>query len=109
MTARGLPSGALPSAVVCLANVLTAELPPELGARAAGVCEEALRALEGKVAESPSVLESDTPHGRLAASYLLALLEGDRVCASRLILEAGRLGRSRCSVRESSGLSRFGG
>jgi methanogenic corrinoid protein MtbC1 len=88
LTARGLPSGALQSAVACLAKVLAAELPAELGARVAGVCEEALRALEGPRAESPCVLKSDTPHGRLAASYLLALLEGDRVRASRLILDA---------------------
>ncbi len=88
LTARGLPSDALASAVTCLAKVLAMELPSESGARAAGVCEEALRALDGKVAEDPSVLEPDTPHGRLAASYLLALLEGDRVRASRLILDA---------------------
>jgi MerR family transcriptional regulator, light-induced transcriptional regulator len=36
----------------------------------------------------PSFLRSDTPHGRLAARYLLALLEGDRTRASRLILDA---------------------
>jgi methanogenic corrinoid protein MtbC1 len=88
LTARGLPSGAFHSAVACLAKVLAAELPFELGARAAGVCEDALRALEGKVAEIPSFLKSETPHGRLAASYLLALLEGDRARASRLILDA---------------------
>ena len=30
----------------------------------------------------------DTPHGRLASTYLLALLEGDRRSASRTILDA---------------------
>ena len=92
LTARGLPSSAVPSAVGCLAKVLAAELPAESGARAAGVCEEALRALDGQVPELPSVLQSDTPHGRLAASYLLALLEGDRVRASRLIMDASAAG-----------------
>jgi len=88
LTARGLPSGALQSAVACLAKVLVSELPSESGARAAGVCHEALRDLESRMPEIPSFLQSDTPHGRLAASYLLALLEGDRARASRLILDA---------------------
>ena len=88
LTARGLPSGALQSAVACLAKVLAAELPSESGPGVRAFARKPAPRLDGKVAESPSVLESDTPHGRLAASYLLALLEGDRVGASRLILAA---------------------
>ena len=88
LTARGLPPSAVPYAVGCLAKVLTAELPAESGTRVAGVCQDALRALEGAVPELPSFLQADTPHGRLAASYLLALLEGDRAHASRLIMAA---------------------
>jgi methanogenic corrinoid protein MtbC1 len=52
------------------------------------VCQDAIHALEGPVPELPSFLQADTPHGRLAASYLIALLEGDGARASRLILEA---------------------
>ncbi len=88
LTSRGLPPTAVRSAVLCLAKVLEAELPPELGARAAGVCHEALRDLPLAVPEASSFLHADTPHGRLAASYLLALLEGDRARASRLIMDA---------------------
>ena len=88
LTARGLPSGAFPSSVTCLAKVLAAELPAESGALAVGVCQEALRVLEHESPELPSFLKSDTPQGRLAASYLLALLEGDRARAGRLILDA---------------------
>lgn len=88
LTARGQPAEALPSAVACLAKVLAAELPSESGARAADVCRVALGELERGRPALPSFLRADTPHGRLAASYLLALLEGDRVRASRQILDA---------------------
>src|SRR5262249_31800717 len=37
-------------------------------------------------------LSADTPEGRLGASYLLALLEGDRLHASRLITDAAKAG-----------------
>lgn len=94
LTARGLPSGALPAALKSLAKVLARELPPESGARAAGVCEQALGALRVEVPETPSWLNLDTSHGRLAASYLLALLEGERARASSLILEAAQSGAS---------------
>lgn len=90
LTSRGVPSDALPSAVACLAQVLAAELPAESGARAASLLHEALRDLDRNMAEIPSFLKSDTPHGRLAARYLLALLEGDRAQASRLILDAAQ-------------------
>ncbi len=90
LRARGVPASALPSAVACLAKVLAAELPSESGARVAGVVSEAVRDLDRNIPEIPSFLSSDTPHGRLAASYLLALLEGDRAQASRLILDAAQ-------------------
>jgi MerR family transcriptional regulator, light-induced transcriptional regulator len=92
LTARGLPPNAVPCAVGCLAKVLAAELPAALGTRAASVCQDALRALDGPVPELPSFVQADTPHGRLAASYLLALLEGDRARASRLIMDAAAAG-----------------
>lgn len=92
LTARGLPAHAVPAAVGCLATVLAGELPAESGTRAAGVCQEALRALETPASAPPSFLQADTPHGRLAAGYLLALLEGDRARASRLIMEAAAAG-----------------
>ena len=74
LTARGLPAGAVPAAVSCLAKVLAAELPSESGERAAGVCREVLDVLDHSRPELPSFLRPDTPHGRLAASYLLTLL-----------------------------------
>ena len=92
LTARGLPSSAVPSALGCLAKVFAAELPAESGTRAAAVCQESLRALAEPVPELPSFLHPNTPHGRLAASYLLALLEGDRTRASRLIMDAAASG-----------------
>lgn len=88
LTARGLPAGALASAVTCLAKVLAAELPAGASAGAVRICEEAVRGLEHESPTRPRFLPTDTPHGRLAASYLLALLEGDRSRASRLILDA---------------------
>jgi methanogenic corrinoid protein MtbC1 len=92
LTARGLPADAIPCAVGCLAKVLAAELPAESGARAASVCRDALRVLEEPVPELPSFLQADTQHGRLAVNYLLALLEGDRARASRLIMDAAEAG-----------------
>ena len=88
LAARGLPAGAWPSAVDCLAQVLESELPPGLGVRAAGLCHDALRELPDSLPQTASFLSSHTPQGRLAASYLLALLEGDRARASRLIFTA---------------------
>jgi len=92
LTARGLPPTAVPCAMGCLAKVLAAELPAESGSRAAAVCQDAVRTLDGPVPELPSFLQANMPHGRLAASYLLALLEGDRARASRLIMQAAATG-----------------
>lgn len=94
LTARDVPPDALPSAVGCLANVIETELPAESGARVAGVLREALGDLERNLTEVPSFLRTDTPYGRLAARFLLALLEGDRAQASQLILDAAQEGAS---------------
>jgi MerR family transcriptional regulator, light-induced transcriptional regulator len=94
LTARGVPTTAFPSAVASLARVLAAELPSELGTNAADLLHAALRDLDRNMPETPSFLKSDTPHGRLAAGFLLALLEGDRAEASRLILDAAQQGFS---------------
>jgi MerR family transcriptional regulator, light-induced transcriptional regulator len=94
LTARGVPPTAFPSAVASLAKVLAAELPSELGTNAADLLHAALRDLDRNMPETPSFLKSDTPHGRLAAGFLLALLEGDRAEASRLILDAAQQGFS---------------
>lgn len=92
LTARGVPPDAVPLAAACLAKVVETELPAESGTRVAGVLRQALGDLEQNPNEVSSFLKTDTPHGRLAAQFLLALLEGDRAQASRLILDAAREG-----------------
>jgi methanogenic corrinoid protein MtbC1 len=88
LTARGLPDAALKRALGCLAKVVAAELPDDGGAPARSICEAAQRQLDSEPRDVSSFLRPDTMYGRLAAEYLLAVLEGDRLRASRLILDA---------------------
>lgn len=88
LTARGLPADAVPTALHALARVLEAELPSPSAAHAVEACRDVIRALDGPLPDPPGFLPADTPHGRLAASYLLALLEGDRARAGQLIMDA---------------------
>ena len=92
LTARGMPPNAIRCAVGCLAKVLSTELPAESGTRAANLCRDSLLSLDEPMSAPPSFLHADTPHGRLAAGYLLALLEGDRARASRMIMDAAAAG-----------------
>jgi methanogenic corrinoid protein MtbC1 len=56
--------------------------------------DRALEALKTQPDIAPEPLSADTPNGQLAASYLLAILEGDRKRATDCIFEAARKGRS---------------
>jgi methanogenic corrinoid protein MtbC1 len=55
---------------------------------AAGYLDEALGNFDEQATDVSARLLPDDRHGRLASDYLLALLEGDRRRASRLILDA---------------------
>lgn len=92
--ARGVPTHDLSTSLDVLEAVLVRELPePDL--IAARACFAAARAALAQGADvPPATLSVATREGRLAAEYLVAILEGDRRTASRLIMDAVRKGMS---------------
>jgi methanogenic corrinoid protein MtbC1 len=90
--ARGMPCDVLQSGLAILAGVLERELPDEAAAAAAGLCREVSALLRPETAVVGRCLDANSPHGRLAGNYLLALLEGDRARAARLVLDAAHAG-----------------
>jgi len=85
--ARGLPTGELESALRELRRVLEEELPKSREIDFDRWFAPAMEALRGGSEEVPQSLDADSPTGRLAAQYLVAVLEGDRRRASSLILD----------------------
>jgi len=86
--ARAVPLSDLLHSLDALAIILHSELPSEdrelideffVAARERVVCQDP---------PPPSSFSVQTRHGRLAAEYLVALLEGDRAKATRLVLDA---------------------
>ena len=95
LQARGVEAAVLKSALECLVHVLQAELAPEPATAAVDLCQKALRSLdEPSDPESSTPLAADSVQGRLASNYLLALLEGDRNRAMRLVMDAAEAGHS---------------
>lgn len=92
LTARGVDVNALKSGLDSLAVVLGRELPMEEAKIPAAMCREASLNLERESALLARPLAADSGYGRLASSYLLALLEGDRALAIRLVLDAAEAG-----------------
>ena len=92
LCSRGIPDGGLEAALDSLCRVLAAELPAAAAAAATGACRDALATLKSAGEPSISRLSTDSAEGRLAGNYLLALLEGDRNRATRLILAAAEAG-----------------
>ncbi len=78
----------------CLRAVAEDELPPAVKSIAIECLDEAIAAMEGSSADTSSLLDPGTPAGRLAAEYLLAVLEGDRHRACTLMLDAVTRGRA---------------
>lgn len=83
-----------------LKEVLAAELPADAGRLAAEYVEIALKRASKGPAAGASDPELRTPQRQLVAEYLLALLEGDRRRACKLVLDAldGRSGAPALSV-----------
>jgi len=86
--ARGTPTDDLRFSLEALATVLQREVPPEDSEHVAGYLAEARRGVETPRPDGPVRLSLETAHGRIAAEYLLKLLEGDRLAASRTVLDA---------------------
>lgn len=94
LAARGERPLALESGLDCLAKVLAAELPEATAGLAAGVCREAGEALKQETVDYAPILNPESAFGRLAASYLLALLEGDRTRAMQIVTDAAEAGHT---------------
>ena len=88
LEARGILPNTFRDSLVCLQEVLRSELPEHLRDLAAEYVDQALEAYDEPIAYLSSELATDTELGRLASTYLLALLEGDRRRASRLVLDS---------------------
>lgn len=98
-TSRAVPVEDLRESLVALREILTEELPEGERDTPARLIADALDALAVAPANHPTVISIDTPEGRLAAAYVLALLEGDRRRASSLILSA--VDDARLNVRDA--------
>jgi methanogenic corrinoid protein MtbC1 len=88
LAARGVPAEHFRAALTGLKRVLAKELPEQVQSLAERYLDEALDAFDEQPADVRARLLPDTPYGRLASTYLLALLEGDRRRASRVALDA---------------------
>jgi MerR family transcriptional regulator, light-induced transcriptional regulator len=91
---RDIPADSFRTKLVDLRSVLVEQLPPELSPLATNCFDRALAEFDGEPAGLNPRLTAETPDGALAAEYLVAVLEGDRRKASRLILQAAEEGRS---------------
>ena len=94
LAARGFSTEHYRASLQCLQSVLSRELPENVHSLAAEYLAKALEAFDGEAAELTSQLPPDSPAGRLAAEYLLAVMEGDRRRASQMILDAVDQGQS---------------
>ncbi|MHC4179983.1 MAG: cobalamin B12-binding domain-containing protein [Planctomycetota bacterium] len=88
LEARGISPESFRHGLECLREVLVGELPEQVRPLASEYVGQALEAFDDPPADLSARLLPDTEMGRLASTYLLVLLEGDRRRASRLILEA---------------------
>jgi len=88
LAARGVSAEHFRAVLKALRNVLATEIPEKVQPLAARYLDEALDAFDEQPVDVRARLLPDTPHGRLASTYLLALLEGDRRQASRVVLDA---------------------
>jgi len=87
LQARGISSESFRDGLVCLRDVLACELPEQFRPLATEYVDQALKAFDDPPTEFSARLLPDTEMGRLASTYLMVLLEGDRRRASRLILD----------------------
>jgi MerR family transcriptional regulator, light-induced transcriptional regulator len=98
--ARGVPTLDLERSLRVLALTLDRELPDEDKAPALHAVHQALQQLQQPAVVEPPLLEAAGKHGELAARYLLAILEGDRVLACEHVLQAVRGGTPATAMYE---------
>jgi methanogenic corrinoid protein MtbC1 len=88
LAARGVASEHVRASLEHLRQILERELPESIRPLADEYLDLALQTSDEPPAEFSARLWPSTPEGRLAAEYLLAVFQGDRQRASRLILDA---------------------
>jgi methanogenic corrinoid protein MtbC1 len=89
---RGVPEVDLDRSLRVLREVVLEQLTPEDAPVVGEYFRAGEAALRSPRSPESTTLHAGTPEGELGARYLLALLEGDRVAASRLVLDAVRDG-----------------
>lgn len=82
----------LEAALTALRDTVDAELPAPAAKAAVSCLEAALTRLATAALEGPRFVDPATPTGRIAAEYLLAILEGDRRKAADVVLRHVRMG-----------------
>lgn len=91
--ARRVPVDDLRASLEVLWRTTSAAAAPEDRPSIDAAFTRALERLDSAPDELPTELTANTPHGRTAAAYLLAILEGDRLGASRVVLDAAKAGK----------------
>lgn len=89
---RGLSTDELRLNLSVMRQVLEEELPANTRASALALLDAGLTELERAPDDSPPQIAGGSPHARLAAAYLLEVLEGDRRAAVDVILRAASEG-----------------
>lgn len=92
LLARGIRVDVIRQAFEHLGRVLAEELPEQVQPLALDYFERGMRALDQPSDDVTTSLLANTHDGRLAAAYLLAVLEGNRVKAGRIVLDAAARG-----------------
>ncbi|MEM7309651.1 MAG: cobalamin-dependent protein [Planctomycetota bacterium] len=86
--ARGVPLDLLVRSLRALREELRDSLPAEAAAMAGAYLDEAAQGLNGELPELATLLVDGDPHVELARAFLVAVLEGRRDDAERLLLDA---------------------
>jgi methanogenic corrinoid protein MtbC1 len=91
--ARGVPVEDLEISLAALRATILPEVDPADAPLVEQTLEMAAERLRNGPSEAPSRLSVDSKHHRLSAEYLLAILQGDRVRASRVVVGAVNVGQ----------------
>jgi methanogenic corrinoid protein MtbC1 len=94
LAGRGVPNSLFRAAVQAMKASLASELPSQLVPLAIGYLDEALAYLSDDAETLSSGLSVDADYGRAIAEYLLAILEGDRERATRIVLDHAERGHT---------------
>lgn len=87
---RGVPVEDLRVSLLVMREVLHTHVPEDDREMVQDYIDQALEALEAAPDAPPPVMSMKSPHGELAARYLLSILEGDRHRACRMLMEAAQ-------------------